>query len=82
MTPARSEIHSKANSSRVWWPVLDAASASSGVLAFLQGAYEAGARLAGWETSGFESKRCPTPGQLHQLQATGAYEFGRPEYAR
>jgi Family of unknown function (DUF5996) len=51
------------------------------LLAFLHGAYEAGARLAGWETSGFESKWCPTPAQLHELQATAAYEFGRTAYA-
>jgi Family of unknown function (DUF5996) len=40
------------------------------LLAFLQSAYEAGARLAGWDTSSFESKWCPTPAQLHELQAT------------
>jgi Family of unknown function (DUF5996) len=51
------------------------------LLAFLQGAYEAGARLAGWGTSGFESKWCPTPQQLRELKATAAYEFGRPAYA-
>jgi hypothetical protein len=51
------------------------------LLAFLQGAYEAGARLAGWETSGFESNWCPTPNRLHELQATAAYEFGRPAFA-
>jgi hypothetical protein len=51
------------------------------LLAFLQGAYEAGARLAGWETSGFESRWCPTPTQLRELQATAAHEFGRPAYA-
>ena len=51
------------------------------LLAFLQAAYEAGARLAGWETSGFESSWCPTPKQLHELQATAAQEFGRPAYA-
>jgi Family of unknown function (DUF5996) len=51
------------------------------LLAFLQGAYEAGARLAGWDTSDFESRWCPTPKQLHQLQATAAYEFGRPDFA-
>jgi Family of unknown function (DUF5996) len=50
------------------------------LLAFMQGAYEAGARLAGWDTSVFESKWCPTPRQLHELQATAAYEFGRPAY--
>ena len=51
------------------------------LLAFLQGAYEAGARLAGWDTSDFQSKWCPTPTQLHELQATAAYEFGRPAFA-
>ena len=51
------------------------------LLAFLQGAYEAGARLAGWETSDFQSKWCPTPKQLHELQATAANEFGRPAFA-
>jgi hypothetical protein len=51
------------------------------LLAFLQGAYEAGARLAGWDTSDFQSKWCPTPKQLHELQATAAYEFGRPAFA-
>ena len=51
------------------------------LLAFLQGAYEAGASIAGWDTSGFESRWCPTPTQLHQLKATAAYEFGRPAYA-
>jgi len=48
------------------------------LLAFMQGAYEAGARLARWDTSAFASKWCPTPGQLHELQATAAYELGRP----
>ena len=49
------------------------------LLAFLQGAYEAGARLAGWETNAFESNWCPTPSQLHELQATAAHDFGRPD---
>ena len=48
------------------------------LLAFCQGAYEAGARLAGWDTAGFESKWCPTVHQLQQLQADAAVEFGRP----
>ncbi len=48
------------------------------LLAFCQSAYEAGARLSGWDTSSFESKWCPTPGQLNQLHATAAAEFGRP----
>jgi hypothetical protein len=52
------------------------------LLAFMQGAYEAGARLAQWDTSGFESNWCPTPSQLHELQATAAYEFGRPAVQR
>jgi hypothetical protein len=48
------------------------------LLAFCQSAYEAGARLAGWDTSSFETTWCPTPGQLQQLQATAAADFGRP----
>src|SRR5581483_12473779 len=51
------------------------------LLAFMQGAYEAGARLARGDTSTFESKWCPTPTQLHELQATAASEFGRPAFA-
>ena len=34
------------------------------LLAFCQSAYEAGARLAGWDTSAFTSAWCPTPAQL------------------
>jgi hypothetical protein len=37
------------------------------LLAFFQSAYEAGARLAGWDTAGFESTWCPSPEQLRQL---------------
>jgi hypothetical protein len=48
------------------------------LLAFLQGAYEAGAGLAGWDTRSFESKWCPTPAQLRELQASAAADFGRP----
>jgi hypothetical protein len=48
------------------------------LLAFCQSAYEAGARLAGWDTTGFSSAWCPTPSQLRELQATAAAEFGRP----
>jgi hypothetical protein len=40
------------------------------LLAFLQGAYEAGASLAGWDTSSFESKWCPSPSELHDLRST------------
>jgi hypothetical protein len=39
------------------------------LLAFLQGAYEAGANLAGWDTSSFESSWCPSPEQLAELSA-------------
>jgi hypothetical protein len=47
------------------------------LLAFCQSAYEAGARLAGWDTSSFESTWCPTPDQLQQLRASAAADFGR-----
>ncbi|HEY5989568.1 MAG TPA: DUF5996 family protein [Streptosporangiaceae bacterium] len=47
------------------------------LLAFCQSAYEAGARLAGWDTEGFESTWCPAPGQLQQLHASAADDFGR-----
>jgi hypothetical protein len=49
------------------------------LLAFCQSAYEAGARLAGWDTTSFESTWCPTPDQLQQLHANAAAEFGRPK---
>ena len=48
------------------------------LLAFCQSAYEAGARLAGWDTAHFESSWCPTPAQLNHLHVTAAAEFGRP----
>jgi hypothetical protein len=48
------------------------------LLAFCQSAYQAGARLAGWDTTGFTSTWCPTPAQLRELQATAAAELGRP----
>jgi len=51
------------------------------LLAFMQAAYEAGARLAGWDASGFESKWCPAPSELRDLQATAARDFGRPAFA-
>jgi hypothetical protein len=47
------------------------------LLAFCQSAYEAGARLAGWDTTGFESNWCPTPNQLQALHASAAADFGR-----
>jgi hypothetical protein len=48
-----------------------------GLLAFCQSAYEAGARLAGWDTASFESAWCPSPTQLQQLHANAAATFGR-----
>ena len=47
------------------------------LLAFCESAYEAGARLAGWDTAGFTSTACPTPDELRDLQATAAGQFGR-----
>jgi Family of unknown function (DUF5996) len=47
------------------------------LLVFCQGAYEAGARLAGWDTARFESQWCPTPDRLRELQASAAADFGR-----
>jgi hypothetical protein len=47
------------------------------LLAFCQSAYEAGARLAGWDTTSFTSTWCPTPGQLLQLRASAAADLGR-----
>ena len=40
------------------------------LLAFCQSAYEAGARLAGWDVAGFESTWSPTPDQLQQLHTS------------
>jgi hypothetical protein len=47
------------------------------LLAFCQAAYEAGARLAGWDSSGFESNWCPKPDELRRLHATAATDLGR-----
>jgi len=47
------------------------------LLAFCQSAYEAGARLADWDTTGFESAWCPTPIELKDLHAGAAATFGR-----
>jgi hypothetical protein len=47
------------------------------LLAFCQSAYEAGARLARWDTTSFESTWCPTPDQLQQLHASAVTDFGR-----
>jgi hypothetical protein len=40
------------------------------LLAFCQAAYEAGGRLAGWDTTSLESKWSPAPAELQQLKAT------------
>jgi hypothetical protein len=50
--------------------VRTAADPKAMVLAFFQSAYEAGARTAGWDTSDFESRWCPTPAQLEELRRT------------
>jgi hypothetical protein len=47
------------------------------LLAFCQSAYEAGARLAGWDVTSFTSTWCPSPSQLQELQASAAGDFGR-----
>ena len=52
--------------------VRTAADPRTTLLAFLQSAYEAGARSAGWDTSSFESSWCPTPGQLEELRSLSA----------
>jgi len=49
------------------------------LLAFCQSAYEAGARLAGWDSTSFTSTWCPTPEQIRQLHATAAAGLGGPE---
>jgi hypothetical protein len=48
------------------------------LLAFCQSAYEAGARLAGWDTGSFESTWCPSPQQIRELETTASAGFGRP----
>jgi hypothetical protein len=47
------------------------------LLAFCESAYEAGARVAGWDTTAFTSSACPSPDELRELQATAAGQFGR-----
>ena len=59
--------------------VRTAAEPRQALLAFLQSAYEAGARLAGWDADSFESSWCPTPQQLEELRATAATDLGRPK---
>ncbi len=48
------------------------------LLAFLQSAYEAGARPAGWDTNSLDSSWCPSSDQLRELQAIAAADSGRP----
>jgi hypothetical protein len=48
------------------------------LLSFCESAYEAGARLAGWDTAAFTSAWCPSPAQLEELHAGAAAAFGRP----
>jgi Family of unknown function (DUF5996) len=48
------------------------------LLAFCQGAYEAGARLADWDITGLASRWSPTSGQLEALCATAAADLRRP----
>ncbi len=48
------------------------------LLAFCEGAYEVGARRAGWDTTSFASNWSPTPVQLRRLQATAAADAGHP----
>jgi hypothetical protein len=47
------------------------------LLAFFQSAYEAGSRLAGWDTTALESAWCPTPRELQALQTGAAAAFRR-----
>ena len=47
------------------------------LLAFCESAYEAGARLAGWDVAAFTSSGCPSPNELRDLQAAAAGQFGR-----
>ncbi len=51
------------------------------LLAFLQSAYEAGARRAGWDADSLESSWCPTPAELEELRTTAAGAFGRRDPA-
>jgi hypothetical protein len=47
------------------------------LLAFLQSAYEAGARAAGWDAPGLQSTWCPTPSELAELVLTTGGHLGR-----
>jgi hypothetical protein len=47
------------------------------LLSFCQSAYEAGARLAGWDVERLESTQCPTPEQIRSLHADAGAALGR-----
>ena len=47
------------------------------LLEFLQSAYEAGARAAGWDAAALESSWCPTPTELEELVLSAGGPFGR-----
>jgi hypothetical protein len=72
--PAGSWIESGSGSLAVlpYETVRTAPDPRTALLAFLQAAYEAGSRLAGWDVAGFESAWCPSPSELHELQAGAA----------
>jgi hypothetical protein len=48
--------------------VRTAADPKAMLLGFCQSAYEAGARLAGWDVAALESSWCPTPAELDELR--------------
>jgi hypothetical protein len=52
------------------------------LLAFCQSAYEAGARLAGWDTVTFASTWCPAPDDLRELHASAVADLGRIQERR
>jgi Family of unknown function (DUF5996) len=49
------------------------------LLTFCQAAYEAGATLAGWDTTSFASNWCPTPADLERLKATAGRRAPEPD---
>jgi hypothetical protein len=62
--------------------VRTAAEPKAVVLGFCQSAYEAGARLAGWDAPALESSWCPTPSQLDDLRAGASLPMGQPPVAQ
>jgi hypothetical protein len=57
--------------------VRTAAEPRTALLAFLQSAYEAGARTAGWDTSDLQSTWCPTSDELRELRARADASLGQ-----